>query len=137
MIVAVDTSALAKLLVEEDGSEGVRAFLLERSRAGDEFVISTVAVTELRRLAIRLEIEPAAVEPLVRPFHLLRLTEGILQLAGRFPMPLLGTLDAIHIATALAAEAGGLLTYDRRQRSAAEAEGLVAVTPDGDESEFR
>ncbi len=137
MIVAVDTSALAKLLVEEDGSEQVREFLLERSRAGDEFVISTIAVTELRRLAIRLEIESTAVEPLVRPFHLLRLTEGILQLAGRFTTPHLGTLDAIHIATALAAEAGGLFTFDRRQRAAAEAEGLVAVTPEGGGAELR
>lgn len=137
MIVAVDTSALAKLLVEEDGSVEVRGFLLERSRAGDEFVISTIAVTELRRLAIRLEIEPSAVEPLVRPFHILRLTEGILQLAGRFTTPHLGTLDAIHIASALAAEAGELLTFDRRQRSAAEPEGLVAATPGGDEAEFR
>lgn len=67
----------------------------------------------------------------MRPFHLLRLTEGVLQLAGRFTTPQLGTLDAIHIASALAAEAGELVTFDRRQGSAAEVEGVIAVTPGG------
>lgn len=131
MIVAVDTSALAKLLVDEEGSVQVRAFLSERSHAGDEFVISTIAVTALRRLAMRLDIDAAAVEPVVRAFHVIRLTEGILQLAGRFPEPHLATVDAIHIASALAAEAGQLLTFDRRQAAAAEAEGLAFVALSG------
>ncbi|GAA1814697.1 type II toxin-antitoxin system VapC family toxin [Agromyces neolithicus] len=129
MIVAVDTSALAKLLVEEDESDHVREFLGDRSRLGDVLVISTIAVTELRRLARRLDIDAAAVEPVVRPFHTLRLTEGILQLAGRFTQPHLGTLDAIHIASALTAEAGELLTFDRQQGAAAVAEGLASVRP--------
>ena len=52
MIVSVDTSALAKLLVEEVESAVMREYLADGIR--DQFVISTVAVTELRRLAIQV-----------------------------------------------------------------------------------
>ncbi len=128
-MILLDTSALAKLLVEESESPGLRKELSSRSIAGEEFAISTLAVIELRRLALRLAIEPERVEPVIRPFRVLRLTEGILQLAGRIPYRQLGTLDAVHVATALVAEAQTVMTYDVRQAEAARAEGLVVVQP--------
>lgn len=128
-MIVVDTSALAKLVVEESESAPLRARLAELSGAGEEFAISTIAVTELRRLAIRLAIPPQLAGPVLEPFRVLRLTEGILQLAGRVPHPHLGTLDAIHLATALAAETTTLLTYDQRQAAAARAEGLAVESP--------
>lgn len=131
MIVTVDTSVLAKLLVEEAESHAVRSYLEQGTGGGDEFAISTIAITELRRLAIRLDIEPERVEPVVRPFRTIRLTEGILQLAGRLPHPHLGTLDAIHIATALTIESETLLSFDARQSDAAELEGLAVAAPTG------
>lgn len=124
-MILLDTSALAKLLVEEHESAQLRSELSTRSTAGEEFAVSTIAVVELRRLAIRLSIEPARVDPVIRPFRVLRLTEGILQLAGRIPYGHLGTLDAMHVATALVAEAQGMITYDARQAEAAQDEGLV------------
>ncbi|GLI27721.1 ribonuclease VapC [Agromyces rhizosphaerae] len=129
MIVAVDTSALAKLLVEEAESATLREHLAQRDAAGDTIAISTIAVTELRRLAIRLDIEPDHVEPVLRPFRVIRLTEGILQLAGRLAHRHLGTLDAIHIATALSIEAQALITFDTRQTDAARLEGLAVEAP--------
>jgi predicted nucleic acid-binding protein len=102
------------------------------SGGGEEFAISTVAVAELRRLAIRLDLDAARVDPVLRPFHVLRLTEGILQLAGRLPYGHLGTLDAVHIATALAAEAGAMVTYDARQADAVRGEGLHVLQPGRD-----
>lgn len=66
---------------------------------------------------------------MLRPFTLLRLTEAMMQLAARLPYRHLGTLDVLHIATALAAEAHELLTYDARQHEAAEAEGLSVSHP--------
>ncbi|WP_308466465.1 type II toxin-antitoxin system VapC family toxin [Rathayibacter soli] len=129
MIVAVDTSALGKLLVEEDESGPFREQLAQHAGDGDEFTISTIAVTELRRLAIRLGIDALRVEPVVRPFRTIRLTEAILQLAGRLPQAHLGTLDAIHIATALSIGAGALVSYDLRQLEAAAQEGLLTVSP--------
>lgn len=122
-------SALAKLLVEERESPDLRTELSSRSNSGEEFAISTLAVIELRRLAIRFGIEPERVEPVVGPFRVLRLTEGILQLAGRIPYRQLGTLDAVHVATALVAEAQTVLTYDDFQAEAARAEGLRVIQP--------
>ncbi|MGO1227429.1 MAG: type II toxin-antitoxin system VapC family toxin [Brachybacterium sp.] len=128
-MIHLDTSALAKLLVEEPESDPLRAHLVTQGQAGTQFAISTIATVELRRLAIRLGLEASRVEPVLRPFHTLRLTEGILALAGRLSFPHLGTLDAIHVATALTAEAGTLLTYDTRQAEAAAIEGLTILSP--------
>ena len=128
-MIHLDTSALAKLLVQEQGSDALRTHLASSGEADAQFAISTIATVELRRLAIRLDIDAAHVEPVLRPFHVLRLTEGILALAGRLSHPHLGTLDAIHIATALTAEAESLLTYDTRQAEAAAAEGLHVLSP--------
>lgn len=129
MIVAVDTSALAKLLVEEAESVGVREYFIQRSSRGDEFAISAVAITELRRLAIRADIDPARVDPVITPFRIIRLTDGMLQLAGRLPYRHLGTLDALHLATALDIEAAVFITFDQRQAEAATAEGLSVQAP--------
>lgn len=128
-MILLDTSALAKLLVEERESPALRAELSSRDAAGEEFAISTMAVIELRRLALRLAIGPELVEPVIRPFRVLRLTEGMLQLAGRIPYRQLGTLDAVHVATALVAEAKGVMTYDARQAEAARSEGLLVECP--------
>lgn len=133
-MILVDTSALAKLLVAEEHSAALRALLAARSSEGEEFAISTIAVTELRRLAIRLDIAPERIEPVVGRFRIIRLPESVLQLAGRLPARHLGTLDAIHLATALAVEATALITYDRRQAEAAQREGIAPLSPrDADE----
>ncbi len=128
-MILVDTSALAKLLVEEDGSTALRVMLSEASAGGESFAISTLAIVELRRLAIRLTIETERTDPITRPFRVLRLTEGILHLAGRLPYRHLGSLDALHLATALAAEARSIVTYDIRQAEAAATEGLAVLQP--------
>lgn len=128
-MIVLDTSALAKLLIEENESAHIRSDLFLRDRRGTECAISTIAITELRRLAIRMNVAPKHLEPVVGPFTVLRLTEGILQLAGRLPTRQLGTLDALHIATALVAEAHTLMTFDERQGQAARAERLTVVHP--------
>lgn len=128
-MILVDTSALTKLLVEEAESESLRAALARLSDDGEQFAISTLATVELRRLAIRLDVSASLVEPVLHPFRVLKLTEAILQLAGRIAHRNLGTLDAIHLSTCLAAEATGLLTYDRTLADAAGAEGLAVYFP--------
>lgn len=128
-MILLDTSALAKLLVEEAESQALRAELIRLGAAGVPMAISSVATVELRRLAIRLGIDHERVDPVLRVFTVLRLTEGIMQLAARIPAQHLGTLDAMHIATALTAEADSLLTYDQRQAAAAAAEGLKVLRP--------
>ena len=128
MISLVDTSALAKLVVDEDESDALRRHLSSRAET-DSFLISSLAVTELRRLATRLQVPPAEPLAVVDKFEVLALTEPMLHLAGTFPQPKLGTLDAIHLATAVIVGADTLVTYDIRQGEAAAQEGLVVEAP--------
>lgn len=128
-MIVLDTSALAKLLVAERESAALRAVLTKQSADGQTFSVSRIAAIELRRLGMRLDIEAEHVETVVRPFRVLRLTEAMMQLAARLPHRHLGTLDALHIATALASGAEGLLTYDVRQGEAGRTEGLIVTQP--------
>src|SRR5699024_8444921 len=91
-MILIDTSALAKLLVEEKESAALRAALSTRAAQGESFAISRVAVVELQRLSIRLDVAPEHAQAVLRPFHLLRLTEAMTQLAARLPYRHLGTL---------------------------------------------
>jgi len=64
-------------------------------------------------------------------FGLVRVDRPTLILAGRLPDRHLGTLDAIHVATALrlGASLREFVTYDRRQAQAAARAGLNVVQP--------
>lgn len=62
-------------------------------------------------------------------FRTVRLTQPVLELTGRLPERHLGTLVAIHTATALTIEATDFVSYDTRRCSAAAAEGLNAASP--------
>lgn len=128
-MIALDTSALAKLLVEEAESQFLEDAVKALFETGEDLMLSSLAVTELRRLSIRLDLPYPNVERLVRPYRILRVTEGILHLGSRLPYRDLGALDAIHVATALIAEVGTLITYDDRQAEAAQGEGLRVLCP--------
>jgi uncharacterized protein len=49
--------------------------------------------------------------------------------AGMLPQPMLRSLGAIHVASALVGGAEEFLTYDERQAEAARAIGLRVVSP--------
>ena len=127
-MIVFDTSALAKLVVEERESAALED-AIRSELGGSPRAISTIAVTELRRLGIRVGADVAAVQAVVNLFQVLTLTEGVLQLAGRLPYRHLGTLDAIHVSTALAVGATAVVTYDLRMIEAAQGEGLTVLSP--------
>jgi uncharacterized protein len=62
---------------------------------------------------------------------LLPLDDAVLDRCVSLPPPSLGTLDALHLATALTIrdEIGAFLTYDRRLADAADACGFAVVQP--------
>lgn len=128
-MILLDTSALAKLLVNEAESSYLRTYVQGALTQGQHLCISSLAATELHRMSVRVGGDPAQVSAVLRPFRLLRLTEAILQLAARLPYPSLPTLDAIHIATAITAEARAMVTYDDRQAHAVLAEALTLIRP--------
>ncbi len=121
MIVYIETSAAAKLLVEEEAS----ARLAEHLDALPEAPVSCLVLeTELRRLAVRIELPQTAVTALLERFDLLETDRSLYREAGLLPGRNLRSLDTLHVAAALRLNADVMLSYDRRQIAAAEAVGL-------------
>lgn len=72
-----------------------------------------------------------AVEGVFEALYLLDITPALIDAAAALEPPLLRSLDAIHLATALSIDDPHLelITYDERQADAARARSLVVVAP--------
>lgn len=125
-IVYVDTSALGALLIDEPQSSALLDWL-DGSRA--TFVSSDLLETELRRLAVREDLNQADVTALLDGVALAALDRAVYRSAGFLPMPHLRTLDALHLEAAVRLDADAMLTYDRRLGEAAQSIGLEVIAP--------
>lgn len=128
MRIYLDTSAAAKVLIDEIESDALTAYL-DRSDSGREIVSSALLETELRRLAVRLDLAQASVSELLARVDLVDPSRSIFHEAGVLPGANLRSLDALHLATALRAEADVLVAYDTRLLEAARALGLATDSP--------
>ncbi|HEY5390104.1 MAG TPA: PIN domain-containing protein [Solirubrobacteraceae bacterium] len=126
--VYVDTSALGRVLL---GEPQARSILRALGRF-DQHVASRLASVELRRLALRHDCLTQAVA-LLKGVALLPLDEELLDAAATLAPLVVGTLDAIHLATALTLSREGLLdslmTYDAHLAKAAAKHGLAVAAP--------
>lgn len=88
---------------------------------------------ELRRLGRRRDIDSQDVDDLLLAFALTVLDAATLAAANGLEPFELGTLDAIHLATALAlheqAPLEGFVTYDKQLAAAALGHGLPVLSP--------
>jgi predicted nucleic acid-binding protein len=130
-LIYVDTSALLKL-VKDDEAEGpaLRAYL-ERT-AEPELVSSALLAVEARRGMLRVRPDGLPkVDLLLADIAQIGISDAVVENASRLPGPLLRSLDAIHLATALLIrdDVETVLTYDARLRDAAEAHGLATAAP--------
>ena len=129
-VVYLDSSALVKLVVAEPESTA----LMERLRQWPGRVSSALALTELpralRRAGFGAVVRRRAREVLAR-IALVDVDRRILAAAAALEPSALRTLDAIHLATALAVreDLDAVVTYDRRLRAAAERAHLEVVAP--------
>ena len=125
----IDSSALLKLVVREPETSALEADLAQR----DGLLASRLVVLECRRAARRASHARLLqrVDDLLEAIYLLELTPAILDDAATLDPPLLRSLDALHLATALAVDDPELelITYDTRLADAATASGLVVVQP--------
>lgn len=129
MILYVETSAAAKLLVDEPASSRLAVRLDSAVDQDDALVSSMLLETELRRLAVRIDLAQAAVTHLLERFDLVEVDRALYREAGLLPGRHLRSLDALHLAVALRVAADVMVTYDRRQAEAAEAVGLPVLAP--------
>jgi predicted nucleic acid-binding protein len=125
----LDTSAAAKLLVDETESDALVAFLERALEAGDALGSSRLLETELRRLGIRLAIPQEHVTLVLERLDLLMPDDEVFRTAGLLPGASLRSLDALHVAAALRWGADVVLTYDERQALASRAVGLEVAAP--------
>ena len=123
----IDSSALVKLVVSEAESEALETFLAEEP----DLVSSELTSVEVLRFSLRRGDEAVvlAQDALVGVAEF-PISPDILREASTIHPRFLRTLDAIHVATALAiGELEGVITYDRRMAEAARANGLTVLAP--------
>jgi len=124
----LDSSALAKLVIQEPESHDLRV-VLKRSRL---MLTSAISDTELRRAAQRISQSAIDATPRVMSIVAQReVTRDLLLSAARIQPAHLRTLDAIHLATAvdLASELDSFITYDNKLAEAAISAGLRVEQP--------
>jgi len=127
--VYLDASAFVKVIVKEPESTAVRRFL---SRSDARRISSALLKTEAL-MAIR-HLGPEALgtaRAALRQVNLVAVNDRILDRAGELDPSILRTLDAIHLATALAIgpDLDTIVTYDGRMMEGARSLGLPVVAP--------
>ncbi len=132
-VVYVDTSALLKRVIVEAESPAVRRVLREHHADKALLTASSLAWVEVWRSLRRAganDVEATAQAALagIAEFPL---TEAVLRRARRVGTDELRSLDAIHLASAIAVGAESVLTYDDRLAQAAESAGLSVLAPTG------
>ncbi len=123
----VDTSAAVKLLLAEPESAALREYL----RSADALLVtSRVGVIELRRVGRRSGAGADRADAVAATLAVVEVDERIERIAVALDAGL-RTLDAIHLATAMAAgeSLDGFVCYDERLAGAARGAGLNVVAP--------
>ena len=125
----LDSSAFVKVVVKEPESRALRAFL---SRRRTRRVSSALLRVEALRAVRHLGPDAlAAVREALRRVDLVGIDDRILDSAGILEPRILRTLDAIHLATALALgdDLAQVVTYDEHMTQGATVVGLATIAP--------
>jgi uncharacterized protein len=129
-VIYLDSSALLKLVIEESESAGLERWILER--AGIPAVSSELAKIEVIRACRRVNAEalPEA-RMMIAGIDLIPLTGDVVDQAAEVGNPLLRSMDAIHLVSALSirADLSAFVAYDHRLIEAASAAGLMPHHP--------
>jgi predicted nucleic acid-binding protein len=128
-VIYLDSSAIVKLILPEPESPVLRDFL-----ATDENQVSSgLARVEVLRTVRRVddtEDRRRLAERVLARVSLVAMSEPLLAKAGALGPPILRSLDAIHLATALSLDGlDAFVTYDHRVADAAREAGLAVASP--------
>ena len=120
----LDSSALVKLVRSEPETDALRDFLSDEPR----LVSSILAQVEVSRAAARVGVDA---QPVLDGLARIDIDEAILEAASRVEPLELSTLDAVHLASALAYPGivDAFVVYDTRLAAAALAAGLHVASP--------
>ena len=129
-----DARALLKFVKREKESDALREWRVGLP-SGTELVTSQLSVLEISRTLIRAGVDhqrvPFVAGQAVRGLYLLDVTTTVLTRARSYGIRRLGSLDAIHLATAdpFLTELTGFVTYHAELAAAAAEPGLPTVAP--------
>ncbi|MEP6816698.1 MAG: type II toxin-antitoxin system VapC family toxin [Marmoricola sp.] len=129
-MIYLDSSALMKLVREEDETGSLREWL--RAQPGQPVVTSELGRVEVLRAARRIGGQvPSDARGVVGALDLVPLDRAVQDLACDIADPVLRSLDALHLASAvlLSEELTAFVAYDHRLVDAARTAGLVVATP--------
>ncbi len=129
-MIYLDSSALMKLIRREEETGALQAWLGERPE--HPVVTSELGRVEVLRAARRVGGQTLVeARTIVGDLDLVPLDRGVQDLASEIGRPLLRTLDALHLASAvLLGEAlTTFVAYDQRLVGAARDVGLAVATP--------
>lgn len=129
-----DSSVLLKRFVVEPDSESSSLQLERMTVDGDHLLSSRLALVEVTRSIDRRlptdapqEDLDEAVAKVLEDVDLIAIDDFTLEVAGEIPGRHLGTLDAIHVATALIMRADLVVTRDQRMIEACAEVGLAVA----------
>ena len=129
MAVYLDSSAFVKMVIAEPESVALRAYLRQRrTRLTSSTLLRTEGVRAVRRVG---PDALTAARQLLRTIDLVAVDESVLDAAAMLEPRVLRTLDAIHLATALALgdDVDAIVTYDARMADGARLLGLPVADP--------
>ncbi|MFT4029490.1 MAG: type II toxin-antitoxin system VapC family toxin [Protaetiibacter sp.] len=128
MVAYLDSSALVKLVVREDETAALRAWLAGVPQCATSVLARTEVIRAVRRAAP--ELVEAAVE-VCEALHLLAVPPAVFRDAAHLDPPELRSLDALHLAAArlLGDELSSFVSYDTRLLAAAERLGMPVAAP--------
>ncbi len=133
-MIYLDACALLKFIKPEQETEALRAWR-QAFPEGTELVTSELAQLEITRTLLRAGIDhqrvPYVTGQALRGVYLIDLTSTVLARAMAYRVPRLGSLDAIHLASAdpFRTELTEFVTYDHELTEAAADLGFPVAAP--------
>ena len=123
----IDASAIVKLVLTEPESDEMARWYVESDRVST----SLVGIVETRRAVARRPHDSVHLERVVSGIEVIGVTVRIGERAAAIAPPMVRTLDAIHLATAISIGTSltSFVTYDDRLAEAARTLGLPVVSP--------
>ena len=129
MAYVVDSSALVKLIVNEQHSKSLGSWI---DSCKQDLFISELARTEVSRAIARVDPNlNKQFNAILTRFGVIRVSTQVLTIAAVLSPTTLRTLDAIHLASCviLSDDLTGFVTYDNAQASAASINSIEVITP--------